>query len=83
MPAAPLKVVALAVGSCPTVAGLAHVLRSIASYLDWSGLLPLHEACSSGPIRLLDRIWENSDPVTLDKASRWSLSQHLRTDKHY
>ncbi|KAE9083309.1 hypothetical protein PF010_g21265 [Phytophthora fragariae] len=45
-------------------------------------MIPLASACSFGPIRLLDRIWENSRPESTKGAS-WSLSHFLRSDVHY
>lgn len=79
MPAVPLKVVALVVSSRSEVAALDHVSRSISSDLDGSVVIPLDRACPTELIRLLDRIWDNSEP-TADKSSSWSLCQYLRTD---
>ncbi|KAE9106096.1 hypothetical protein PF006_g21449 [Phytophthora fragariae] len=74
--------VALALSSRPAVAALNHVATCISSYLDGSAMIPLASACSFGPIRLLDRIWENSRPESTKGAS-WSLSHFLRSDVHY
>ncbi|KAG6614658.1 uncharacterized protein IUM83_03884 [Phytophthora cinnamomi] len=83
MAASPLMVVTLVVRPRPAVAALDHVLRAISSYLDNSGLIPLDHASAFGPIRLLDRIWENSNPETQGERRRWSLCKHLRSDAHY
>ncbi|KAG7387161.1 DNA excision repair protein ERCC-6 [Phytophthora pseudosyringae] len=38
--------------------------------------------CAFGSTRLLDRIWEKSDPER-EKGSSWSPCQYLRSDLHY
>ncbi|KAG1703745.1 hypothetical protein DVH05_006760 [Phytophthora capsici] len=82
MPAAPLTAVNLALKPFPVVAALRHVSAKISSYLDASVSIPLDQACLMGSTRLLDRIWQNSDPET-EKGTSWSLCQYLRTDIHY
>ncbi|KUF89862.1 hypothetical protein AM587_10005822 [Phytophthora nicotianae] len=45
-------------------------------------MIPLDEACLTGSTRLLNRIWESSDP-NAEKSTSWSPCQHLRTDVYY
>ncbi|KAF4142663.1 Ankyrin repeats (many copies) [Phytophthora infestans] len=82
MSSAPLVTITLALTPFPAVAALHHVATCISSYLDGSMMIPFDEACSTGSIRLLDRIWETSDPDA-ETATTWSLSQYLRADTHY
>ncbi|KAL4129881.1 hypothetical protein PRIC2_005888 [Phytophthora ramorum] len=77
-----LAAVQLALKSRPDVAALGHVGTLISSYLDGSGMISLARACEFGSVRLLDRIWESSDPAA-DTHSSWSLFWYLRSDVHY
>ncbi|OWZ22726.1 hypothetical protein PHMEG_0002521 [Phytophthora megakarya] len=45
-------------------------------------MIPLAQACSFRSTRLLDRIWQNSDPKAVN-GTGWSLCRHLRADIHY
>ncbi|KAK1931929.1 putative ankyrin repeat protein [Phytophthora citrophthora] len=77
-----LTAVNLALKAFPAVAALRHVGSIISSYLDGSVLIPLDQACLMGSTRLLDRIWQNSNPET-ERSTIWSLCSYLRTDIHY
>ncbi|KAL3665630.1 hypothetical protein V7S43_009664 [Phytophthora oleae] len=79
---APLTTVNLALKPFPAVSALNHLGLSISSYLDGSVMIPLDEACLTGSTRLLDRIWQNSDPEVAQGTS-WSLCRYLRADINY
>jgi hypothetical protein len=80
--ASPLTAPTLVLKSYPAVVALDHVATMISAFLDASATVALAHACSFGSIRLLDRLWANSDPE-LDKGTSWSLRQYLRADIHY
>ncbi|KAL3665748.1 hypothetical protein V7S43_009179 [Phytophthora oleae] len=78
---APLLVVTLAL-SDKAVADLPHVASLISSYLDCSVNIPLHQACETGSLDLLDRIWFHSQrPHGEDW--RWCPAASLQTNRHY
>ncbi|KAK1946769.1 putative ankyrin repeat protein [Phytophthora citrophthora] len=72
--------------SRPAFDGLPHVVDTVSVFLDSSVDLSLFNACKTGSVRLLDRIW-NSSQVFVDGSShpgtKWTLQRFLRTDKHY
>ncbi|KAG6957258.1 hypothetical protein JG687_00010103 [Phytophthora cactorum] len=81
-PTSLLAAVTLVLKPFPAVAALDHVATRISSYLDDLMVTPLDEVCSIGSSRLLNRIWENSDPEA-ETVSRSSLCQYLRADIHF
>ncbi|KAL3665729.1 hypothetical protein V7S43_009162 [Phytophthora oleae] len=76
---APLSIVALAV---PDQANLPHVVPLISSYLDGSTNIPLHQACATGSLDLLDRIWFHSQR-SRGEDWRWCPAASLQTNRHY
>ncbi|KAE8881044.1 hypothetical protein PF003_g34883 [Phytophthora fragariae] len=78
-----LTSVALVCGRYPAVHALEQDTKAVSRFLGPSRSLSLSKACAFGSTELLDWIWESSCPTVDTQASRWSLCNYFRTDRHY
>ncbi|KAL3665739.1 hypothetical protein V7S43_009172 [Phytophthora oleae] len=77
----PLSSITLAL-SDKAAANLPHVVPLISSFLDCSLNIPLHQACATGSLALLDRIWFHSQ-LPRREDWRWCPAASLQTNRHY
>ncbi|KAK1946756.1 putative ankyrin repeat protein [Phytophthora citrophthora] len=82
----PFSAAAFVFRSRPAFDGLSRVVDTVSVFLDSSVDLSLFNACKTGSVRLLDRIWNSSQVFvdgSPDPGTKWTLRRFLRTDKHY
>ncbi|KAG7377470.1 hypothetical protein PHYPSEUDO_011612 [Phytophthora pseudosyringae] len=82
LPPAPLSIVALALRDKTAIANLPHVPSLVSTFVDCSVGIPLHQACATGSLALLDRIWIYSQ-LPHDEDWRWCPTASLQTSRHY
>ncbi|RLN47122.1 hypothetical protein BBJ28_00016617 [Nothophytophthora sp. Chile5] len=79
----PLSGVAFVLRDQRAVSALPHVADIISSFLVPTSSMSLAEACRFGSLKLLDHIWAASCSSIADRKPWWSLTNYLRSDRHY
>ncbi|GMF22177.1 unnamed protein product [Phytophthora lilii] len=89
MAAPPLTSAIVVARSHPGVAALSHVMATLSAFLDRSSSLPLSQACATGSVSLLQRVWDVSkaaetvpDPWC-QPTNSWCPSRMLWTNRFY
>ncbi|RLN72922.1 hypothetical protein BBJ28_00024549 [Nothophytophthora sp. Chile5] len=83
MAPSPLTSAGLVLRVHPAIAALPHVAGVVSSFLVPTSSLSLAKACRFGSLKLLDHIWAASCTSIADRKPWWSLTNFLRSDRHY